>query len=138
MTEQTYNLEFDGYWRDADRIPAEPGIYGVYTYIVNSDRTFTLKRLIYIGESVDMKDRVENHEKRKDWKKELREGEKIRFNAALTNSKEERKRAEAAMIHKHKPVCNTDYVDEFPFDTTTINTSGKNRLMKSHFTVYRT
>ena len=38
-------------------------------------------------------------------------------------------RAEAAMIFKHKPPCNTQFVESFPFDTTTITTSGKNALM---------
>jgi len=33
------------------------------------------------------------------------------------------------MIFKHKPVCNTKYVDAFPFDATTTMTSDRNVLM---------
>jgi hypothetical protein len=51
------------------------------------------------------------------------------FNAALIVGESDRQRAEAAMIFKHKPHCNTTYVDAFPFDTTTVSTSGKDALM---------
>jgi hypothetical protein len=41
------------------------------------------------------------------------------------------------MIFKHKPPCNTEYVDNFPFDTSTMTTSGKNALMQGSFTLNR-
>jgi hypothetical protein len=39
------------------------------------------------------------------------------------------------MINHHKPRCNVEYVNDFPFETTTITTSGKNALMTPTFTV---
>ena len=42
------------------------------------------------------------------------------------------------MIFKHKPPCNTEYVENFPFDTTTVTTAEKNALMHNVFTVTRT
>ena len=42
------------------------------------------------------------------------------------------------MIFKHKPPCSTQFVESFPFDTTTITTSGENALMHAQFTVTRT
>jgi len=42
------------------------------------------------------------------------------------------------MIFKHKPPCNTEYADNFPFDTTTVVTTGKNALMAANFVVSRT
>jgi hypothetical protein len=42
------------------------------------------------------------------------------------------------MIFKHKPPCNTEYVDSFPFDTTSVTTGGRNALMQVSFTVNRT
>ena len=56
----------------------------------------------------------------------------------LIGGQADRERAEAAMIFKHKPPCSTQFVESFPFDTTTITTSGKNALMHAQFTVTRT
>jgi len=47
-------------------------------------------------------------------------------------------RVEAAYIFKHKPPVNIDYVKSFPFDQTTIVTSGSNAELYIDFTVYRT
>ncbi|MCY4049303.1 MAG: GIY-YIG nuclease family protein [Hyphomicrobiales bacterium] len=131
MVENAYSLRFDGYYfkTQTDRLPTTSGIYGVYG-LSNSFR------LIYIGESSNVRDRVENHEKRTKWQSKIRTGEKICFNVALISSRE-RQRAEAAMIYKHKPPCNTEHVNSFQFDTTTIRTSGKNACMHDRFTVRR-
>jgi hypothetical protein len=100
--------------------------------------TVTLNRLLYIGEAADVRGRVANHERLADWKRHLQTGEILCFNAALISPDAARWRAEAAMIFKHKPPCNTEYVDTFPFDTTTVSTSGKNLLMHASFIVTRT
>ncbi len=42
------------------------------------------------------------------------------------------------MIHHHKPPCNVEYVNAFPFDTTTVSTIGKNVKLDGYFTVYTT
>jgi hypothetical protein len=62
-------------------------------------------------------------------------GEVLCFNAALVSPAADRERAEAAMINHHKPPCNTKYVSDFPFDETTIATSGTNALLAARFTV---
>jgi hypothetical protein len=59
----------------------------------------------------------------------------VSLNAALISPQADRERAEAAMIFSHKPPCNTQCVDSFPFDTTTISTSGKNALLRSYSTI---
>ena len=141
MTTKTYNLDFEGYWREPkiSGLPAKSGVYSVYACTYDSTaKTVGLKRLIYIGESENVKDRVAGHEKWPKWRKELKTGEELCFNVALISPASDRERAEAAMINEHKPVCNTEYVNNFPFDTTTVNTSGDNALMKKQFTVYRT
>ena len=140
MSTKTYSLDFDGYWREPNigGLLAKSGIYCVYGCMYDAQqRTVSLKKLIYIGEAVNIRDRVDGHEKWDKWKRELGPGQQLCFNAALIQPDSDRERAEAAMIFKHKPPCNTEYVDSFPFDQTTVRTSGKNALLHSAFTVYR-
>lgn len=141
MATRSYSLEFDGYWREPkiSGLPAESGIYGVYACVHNTNQsTVSLKRLLYIGEAADVQDRVQNHEKWQKWRNQLKTEEVICFSAALVAGESDRQRAEAAMIFKHKPPCNTEYVDAFPFDTTSVTTTGKNALLYGSFTVQRT
>ena len=140
MALETYDLDFDGYWLEKKKsgVPDKSGIYGVYTCKYHeSDNTVSLKRLIYIGEAANVKNRIGSHEKWKNWQNELKSGQQICFNFAPI-SPAKREQAEAAMIYEHKPVCNSEYTDRFPYDTTTVNTSGKKRKMTKQFTVYRT
>ena len=141
MVAKSYELDFSGYWRErnVNGLPAKSGIYGVYaaTYNQGNDRV-TLNRLLYIGESENVRDRVSNHEKWEKWRQELRAGEELCFNMAPISPAADRGRAEAAMIYEHKPPCNDEYVNQFPFDQTTITTRGRNALMKAQFTVYPT
>jgi excinuclease UvrABC nuclease subunit len=141
MATQSYQLNFDGYWREptGGGLPDKSGIYGVYAGVYNQAvNTVTLNRLLYIGEAADMRGRVANHERLPEWKRQLKAGEVLCFNAALISPEAARQRADAAMIFKHKPPCNTEYVDSFPFDTTTVTTTGSNALMQVSFTVTRT
>lgn len=140
MVAKSYSLEFDGYWREPNigGLPARSGVYGVYACTHNvSKGTVSLNRLIYIGESENIRSRLASHEKWPVWRRQLRAGEELCVNAALISPGSDRERSEAAMIHRHKPVCNTEYVNEFPFEQTTITTQGKNALMDRNFTVYR-
>lgn len=140
MVAKSYNLEFGGYWREPNigSLPEVSGIYGVYACTFNSqEKTVTLNRLIYIGESANVKSRIASHEKWPKWQQQLRQGEQVCFNAAPISPATDRERSEAAMIHHHKPVCNEEYVNHFPYDATTISTKGRNVLMDSNFTVQR-
>jgi excinuclease UvrABC nuclease subunit len=139
--QKSYALEFDGYWLEAGlgNLPAKSGIYGVYRCTYDKvQNTVSLRELIYLGEAANVRDRVSGHDKWSAWRGQLKSGEVLCFNAALIAGESDRQRSEAAMIFKHKPRCNTTYVDAFPFDTTTVSTSGKNALMQSSFTVQRT
>ena len=141
MTAKTYSLTFDGYWREPNvgGLPAQSGIYGVYACTYDAQaKTVALNRLVYVGEASNIKDRVSNHDCWSVWKRQLKSGEVLRVNAAPISPEADRQRAEAAMIFKHKPPCNTEYVNAFPFDTTTIITCGKNALTQPSFAVTRT
>lgn len=140
MAEQTYNMIFDGYWREKNigGIPAKSGIYCVYACVFNeSEKTVSIKNLIYIGESENVNDRIVNHEKFSEWKKYLRPTETLCFNFGEVPSNS-RIRCEAAMIFKHKPPVNTEYKLAFPFDKTNIKINGKITQLISNFTVKRT
>jgi excinuclease UvrABC nuclease subunit len=139
--QQSYSLQFDGYWLEAGlgNLPAKSGIYGVYACTYDKGQnSVSLRELVYIGEGANVRDRVSGHDRWSAWRAQLKSGEVLCFNAALIGGESDRQRAEAAMIFKHKPRCNTTYVDTFPFDTTTVSTSGKNARMQSSFTVQRT
>ena len=141
MVTKAYALDFDGYWREPNvgSVPAKSGIYCVYACTFDSEKkTVDLKRLLYIGEAGDMQDRLNGHEGWDDWKKKLQTGQVICVSAAAIAGESDRQRAEAAMIFKHKPPCNTEYVNAFPFDTTSITATGKTALLHTSFTVQRT
>lgn len=139
MAARRYSLDFDGYWRAPGGLPAQSGIYCVYAGTHNAQANIvSLRKLLYIGEAANVRDRVGRHERWPDWERELQLGEVLCFSAALIAPATDRERAEAAMIFEHKPPCNREYVHSFPYDQTTILTSGRHALLKRYFTVYKT
>jgi len=127
MAEKTFNQEFDGYWREPNKasIPSSSGVYCVYECTHNVEaKTVSIHKLIYIGESADVNGRIANHEKLDDWKEHVRQGKILCYSFTPVEDRY-RARVEAAFINHHKPVVNTEYVDDFPFDKTTVNSKGK-------------
>lgn len=140
MAEQTYSIAFDGYWRDKNKsgIPSKSGVYCVYECRYNAvSKTVSLKKLIYIGEAGNVSDRIANHEKYQAWKEHVGPGNELCFSFGAVPSAS-RERCEAAMIFKHKPPENSEYLSSFPFDKTTISLSGKTALLTTYFTITRT
>ena len=151
MAAKTYNLNFDGYWRalNVDGLPPRSGIYCVFACTHNTNaNTVSIRELLYIGESANVRSRVSRHERWEDWERRLLPGEELGFNAALIGleimaaligSDPDRQRAEAAMIYRHKPPCNTEFIHSFSHDQTTISISGaRAELAEYCFTVNRT
>lgn len=141
MAEKSYALKFTGYLleKDWEGLPTTSGVYCVYACRYNPDKdTVSIRRLLYIGEAGDVAGRVpEEPEKRRDvWAKQLRRGEELCVSQAGVRSLD-RKRVEAALIYRHDPPCNTEYVDYFPFDKTTVTTSGRNAKLSDKFKVER-
>ena len=135
---KTISLSFKGYWREVRKsaVPAVSGVYCVYAATYHSEEeTVSLRELLYVGESSNVRDRLATHERLQDWKRRLRIGETLCYAVATVNDSD-RERAEAAVIYWHKPPCNVEYVNRFPFDTTHIETSGRNRFLEAAFTVY--
>jgi len=141
MTSRSYVLEFAGYWRglNISGLPAISGVYCVYACTYDGrEKRVSLRKVLYIGEAADVRARVTNHERWDDWRRELYAGEELCFSAAVISPQGDREQAEAAMVHAHKPPLNFEYVQTFPYDATTVTTSGQNALLKAHFTVYPT
>ena len=132
------DLKFDGYWRDCNKsgMPSEEGVYCVYTCIYNQrDKAVTIRKLIYIGEATDVKNRVFNHEKLDRFLRQCFNEETICFSFAPVKSSD-REMAEAALIYKHKPPLNDEYVYNYPFDSVRITTKGENKFLNSDFIIY--
>ena len=139
MAEQSYTITFDGYWREKNigGIPAKSGIYCVYTCIYNIEKkNITIDKLIYIGESEDVNNRIKTHEKLIEWKRYLKSGETLCFSFGAISSNA-RNRCEAAIIFKHQPPVNTEYKVAFPFDKTNVKLSGKISKLVASFVVRR-
>ncbi len=141
MAEKSYGLEFDGYWLESNwgALPAASGVYCIYACTHNSERgTVAIKRLLYIGESGNVRRRVpeQPRNRRDEWARELNRGEVLCASCARVPSTD-RERVEAATIYWHEPPCNVEYIDSFPWDKTTISTIGKNGELAQRFIVHR-
>ena len=111
-----YSLKFKGYYYvDGDSLPEEAGIYCVYRADSN-----ILKELLYIGQTDNIKERFSSHEHYDDWEKHLIGNERLVFSYASVLDEDERKRLEAALIFRIKPVCNEQDTKSFGYDTTEI------------------
>lgn len=140
MASLPITLDFRGYWREThiSSIPEVSGVYCVYNCCFNqNDGTVTILKLLYIGESENVNDRITNHERWNDWKKSTSNKEELCFSVGKAPDMD-RPRAEAALIYQHKPPLNTDFTDRFPFPDTIIITNGKNLLLRSSFIVKST
>lgn len=137
MAEQAFKQNFGGYWREPNKngLPAKSGVYCVYECTYNAEENaVAIHKLIYIGESADVNQRVVNHEKLKDWEKHVSAGNQLCYSFTEVDSNS-RVRVEAAFINHHKPPVNTEYKNDFPFDKTIVQTEGKNALLSRYFVV---
>ena len=127
-----FSLEFHGYYFLYSDQPEESGIYCIYRS--NTEKEYA--ELLYIGESENIIERLHNHEHYEDWQEHLSSGDELLFSyAVVEGSARKRQRIEAALIFQHKPVCNTQNVNNFDYETTTIKTGGDNACLCSEFTV---
>ena len=120
-----------------NELPEKPGIYCVYIgkrlESKNNEILFQCGMCIYIGESSNVKERALEHQNSRDLLKRLREvkesvreDEVLGYTFAYFDEEEEiRKRVQAALINWHKPKCNKEYMDNFPFPETVIKITGK-------------
>lgn len=130
------SLIFEGYFTSESAVPSRSGIYAVYRGTNNTNNTVTLKELVYVGESSNVRDRLSGHEKKPDWERHLLYGETLIYSFAPIVA--DREQAEAAIINHHKPKENSEYAHSFPFEDTQMNLSGKHKFLDNSFTVRST
>ena len=137
---KTISLDFNGFWREVNKrgVPSKSGVYCVYTCVHNKEeKTVTINKLLYIGESSNVHDRISNHDRLDDWKKHLKANETLCYSFAAINSND-RERAEAALIYKHQPLTNEEHMDHFIYEDTKMLLSGKTAKLSTNFTVRKT
>ena len=128
-------LEFNGFWGNPSYLPQTSGVYCVYRGIPNPEKnTIALKELLYIGQTNNIQARITNHERLASWKSKLLPGQALRFSYCEIDLPD-REHAEAALIYRHKPSLNTEYVYSFPFDDTKIRITGDIGFLDTNFIV---
>lgn len=140
MAAETFEVDISGYLLEADkeRLPSYPGIYFVYEGTFNKETdNVTIQKLIYIGETNNLNDRILSHEMYDEWKNHVGEGNTLCYSTGRV-PRSNRKRVQAAFIYKHKPPLNEEFIDNFPFDRTTVDSSGRTACLDSNFTVDKT
>ncbi len=132
MSAKTYNLELIGYKWEKD-LPKEAGIYLTYTVKYNDEtKEYNLDKLVYVGESVDIKGRQSEHLAAGDYPQNT----KLAYAYALLSGGEDnRKRCEAAIIFKVKPNWNTANTQSFDYDSTIVKSTGKHMGVPAELTV---
>lgn len=132
------SLDFIGYKRDCNKSSLEDksGIYCVYCCAYNSSNDkVSLKKLLYIGEADSIHDRLENHEQYSTWESYLKSGEELCYTRAFISG-DDKFRAEAALIYKHKPPVNIEHKDHFGYPDTKMVLTGRTALLTTTFTVF--
>lgn len=129
------SLEFQGYYLERESMPSLPGIYCVYKCIYNRQRdTVSINDLLYIGESINVKERLVKHDRIIDWQSSLENGERLCYSYAYV-SNTDRERAEAALIYEHQPRFNEQHIYDFGYLKTEIITKGQNKLLAKNFII---
>ncbi len=127
-----YNLNFKGYWLDSSKegIPNICGIYLVYTCTYNADKeTVKLIDLIYIGQSVDVNMRIKDHDRYKDFLRELKDNEILCYSVAEVEQTD-LDIVENALIYAQKPKLNDDLKGAYKHEAAEFYLEGKCQFMK--------
>ena len=133
-TGMDHTLEFKGYWPIESADAANfPGIYCVYA--VPQDHTTSTSRLLYIGESSNIGERIKEHQLNGTFKRSLSKDFSLYFNACRMTTKEGRREAEAALIHHHQPPYNVEFKTDYPYRTATVTITGQNAGLTPGFVI---
>jgi hypothetical protein len=128
----SYNITFKGYRRDINKkgLPAYGGIYMVYCCTYNAaSSTVSLRSLIYIGKAISIHDRICNHDRYRDFKKQLKEGEELCY-AYASVSPNDMDVVENALVYMQQPVLNDTLKDAFNYADSKFSIEGRCALLR--------
>ena len=88
--EKLFTLAIYGFFRKFQEVslPDKSGIYFVFCGISNGDGKCSIRRLIYIGESGCIRNRLSAHEKKDRFENALRDGERLYYAYTLVSASE--------------------------------------------------
>ncbi len=124
-----YELEFVRFYEEEEISNIGKGydIYRIHAGKKKGSGSLSSNRVLYIGQSKNAQERLDNHDMRSEWKKHLKEDEIILVSVAkivprsgTRVTKEERERVEAALIYKIKPELNESKTENFLYKKTII------------------
>ncbi|MCR5752138.1 MAG: hypothetical protein K6G91_09250 [Kiritimatiellae bacterium] len=128
--DKKYTLDFQGYYRRPEYLLPVAGVYCVYRGIyIEHNNTVSLKQLLYIGQSKNVKEMNSIHENLDEWKAKLGVGEELQYSMA-TLPEQDLERCGAALIYKNKPSCNQSGVDTFSYRPTLLDIKGCAALLQ--------
>lgn len=130
--EKIYHLNFVGYWRDENKanLPSISGVYLVYRCVYNIEgNTVSLKEIIYIGQSYNIKNEFSSHAKANEFKETLLKGEDLCYSCAFVE-RADLDIVENALIYAQEPPLNGVLKDNYNHDTASFALTGKCKLMK--------
>lgn len=110
-----YFLNVQGYWTDLNRhsIPCITGVYFVFACVYNPvPNTVSLKRLLYVGQAIDVNARISSHTKRPMWASMLALGETVCYSVTAVDGRS-LDVVEAALVYKLKPPTNDVLVEHY-------------------------
>lgn len=130
-------LNFRGYWREVNKggIPEIEGVYFVYRCVYNvSSDTVTLKELVYIGQSKNVRQRIAEHSANKDFNDVIKKGETLCYSVAEINNNLDL--VENGLIFMQQPRCNNYLKNSYTYDDAVFDLGGKCSLVKyNSFTI---
>ena len=87
-TTKSYSLNFKGYWREKNKegVPSRSGIYLVYRCVYEKEsNTVGLREIIYIGQAVNVRERIANHDRLGDFEKNYRKARSCAIQSQTLN-----------------------------------------------------
>lgn len=130
---EKYNITFKGYRRDVNKrgLPSYGGIYMVYCCTFNEkDKTVTLRKLIYIGQAINIRDRICNHDKYNLFTEQLYDENEQLCYAYASVSQNDIDIVENGLIYMQKPDLNERMKDCFDYPDSEFHIDGSCALLK--------
>lgn len=135
---RTYNIQFEGYWLERNKkdVPAKCGVYMVYRGKYNQEKnSVDLYEIIYIGQSVNMRERIVNHDHIEAFEDALNYGETLCYSCAAVDEGD-LDLVENALIIAQKPCLNETKQSNLDYSEKRFQVSGRCSLLKyNDFTI---